>query len=59
MLLLTLVNSPAVSIALSILLTLNKYFTHLQLTNLSAVSIERASSIQRAASSRSPACYEQ
>ena len=54
---LTLVKSPAVSIALSILLTLSKYFTHLQLTNLSAVSIERASSIHEAASSKSPACY--
>ena len=53
----TLVKRPAVSTALSIWSTLKRYFTHLQLTYLSAVSSVLASSIHLAASFRSPACY--
>ena len=47
---LTLVNSPAVSTALSTWLILSRYLTHLQLTYLSAVSSVLASSIHHAAS---------
>ena len=53
----TLVKRPAVSTALSIWSTLKRYFTHLQLTYLSAVSSVLASSIHLAASFKSPACY--
>ena len=54
---LTRVNSPAVSMALSISFIRSRLFTHLQLTNLSAVSKVLASSIHLADSSRSPPCY--